>query len=42
MRFIREIPESKIVRREINDLEQFGYTLVWKTDSVEIWADTQK
>lgn len=40
MRFVREIPESKINEKVINDLEQFGFTLVWKTDSVEIWCET--
>ncbi len=39
MRFIREIPESKIVDRALNDLEQSGLTLVWKQDSVEVWAE---
>lgn len=39
MRFIREIPSSKIVDKLVNDLEQFGFTLVWKEDSVEVWAE---
>ncbi len=39
MRFIREIPENRIVDRTINDLEQSGLTLVWKRDSVEVWAE---
>lgn len=36
MKFIREIPEDKITNEQINNLEQFGFTLVWKFDSVEI------
>lgn len=39
MKFIREIPEARIVDKTINDLEQFGFTLVWKTDSVEVYAE---
>lgn len=38
MKFIREIPESKITDKVINDLTNYGFTLIWKTDSVEIWA----
>lgn len=39
MQFVREIPEQRIVQKEINDLEQFGFTLVWKADSVEVYAE---
>ncbi len=39
MRFVREIPENKLVQTTINDLEQHGFTLVWKHDSLEIWAE---
>lgn len=39
MRFVREIPENRITERSINDLEQYGFTLIWKQDSVEVWAD---
>ncbi len=39
MKFLREIPMSRIVQKEINILEQQGFTLVWRVDSVEIWAD---
>lgn len=38
MRFIREIPQEKI-KNEIFQLEQFGFTLVWRIDSVEIWVE---
>ncbi len=41
MRFIREIPEAKIAQKDINDLEQFGFTLVWKADSVEVYAEVE-
>jgi hypothetical protein len=40
MKFIREISEANITERNINDLEQFGYTLIWKESSVEIWVET--
>jgi hypothetical protein len=39
MKFIREIPESKITQTVINNLEQWGFTLIWRVDSVEIWAN---
>lgn len=39
MRFVREIPECKLVQKEINDLEQFGFTLVWTADSVWVYAE---
>ncbi len=39
IKFIREIPESRLVQKELNDLEQFGFTLVWKKDSVEVYAE---
>lgn len=41
MHFIREIPETKINEKMINDLEQFGFTLIWKIDSVEVWVDAR-
>lgn len=37
MAFIREIPIENI-KNEIFNLEQEGFTLVWREDSVEIWA----
>lgn len=37
MAFIREIPIANI-KNEIFNLEQEGFTLVWREDSVEIWA----
>jgi len=39
MQFVREIPESLIVQKNITDLEQFGFTLVWTADSVLVYAD---
>lgn len=39
MKFIREIPINKLEQKEINNLEQFGFVLVWTNDSVEVWAD---
>ncbi len=38
MKFIREIPEEKITDAILN-LEQEGFTLVWREDSVELWAE---
>lgn len=42
MSFIREIPVDKITDKSINDLEQFGFTLVWKEDSVEVWCEVAR
>lgn len=36
MKFIREIPTDKLPENML-DLEQEGFTLVWKEDSVELW-----
>lgn len=38
MQFIREIPEDKVVQKDIDDLTQFGFTLVWTKDSVQVYA----
>ncbi len=38
MKFVREIPIDRI-KNDIFDLEQFGFTLIWLVDSVEVWAD---
>ncbi len=38
MKFIREIP-TKLIPTNIFDLEQAGFTLVFKEDSVEVWAE---
>ena len=37
MKFIREVP-TKNLPGNLFDLEQQGFTLVWREDSVEIWA----
>jgi hypothetical protein len=39
MRFVREIPDTMLVQKDINNLEQFGFTLVWTTDSVQVYAE---
>jgi hypothetical protein len=39
MRFLREIPADRIKQKELNDLEQNGITIVWKEDSIELWAE---
>lgn len=36
MKFLREIPTDKLPK-DLLDLEQNGFTLVFKEDSVEIW-----
>lgn len=41
MKFVREIPEARIVQKEINDLEQFGFTLVYTKDSIEVYAQVE-
>lgn len=38
MKFLREIPIDKITNNLL-DLEQEGFTLVWKQDSIEIWYE---
>jgi hypothetical protein len=39
MKFIREIGLPNITDLEINRLDQFGFVLVWKEDSIEIWVE---
>lgn len=38
-KFIREIPEAKIVQSVIDNLEQNGFTLVYTKDSIEVYAE---
>lgn len=38
MKFIREIPLENVTETIINRLDQFGFTLVYKEDSIEVWA----
>lgn len=38
MKFLREIPINRITNKDLA-LEQEGFTLIYKTDSVEIWYD---
>ena len=38
MKFIREVPADKLPE-DLLSLEQEGFTLIWKEDSVEIWAE---
>ena len=40
MSFIREIPLDRIQNKDLA-LEQEGFTLIWKEDSVEIWYETE-
>lgn len=39
MQFIREIGLQNITDKTIENLEQFGFSLVWKEDSVEVWVE---
>jgi hypothetical protein len=39
MKFIREIPVENINDVVVNNLEQHGFTLVYKQDSIEVWAE---
>lgn len=39
MTFIREIPEAKVTDNLVLELEQFGFTLVYTGDSIEVWAE---
>ncbi len=36
--FIREIPEDKITDEVINQYSAKGCTIVYKTDSIEVWG----
>lgn len=38
MKFIREIPTENIKNSDIA-LEQQGFTLVWKEESLELWFE---
>lgn len=37
--FIREIGLEKITQEVIDDYIKRGFELVWKEDSVEVWAN---
>lgn len=39
MKFLREIPMEKILQKDLGIFEQNGLTLVWKENSLEIWAE---
>ena len=39
MKFYREIPKEKATAEEVNRLDQFGFTLVYTQDSIEVWAE---
>lgn len=41
MKFIREVPTKNITDKLVNDLEQFGFTLIWMEDNLEIWAEVK-
>lgn len=41
MVFIREIPEEKITQQIVDNLDQFGFTLVYTQDSIEVWAESK-
>jgi len=39
MKFLREIPIERLTDIIVNDLTNYGFVLVWKESSIEIWAD---
>lgn len=39
MKFIREIGINNINDVVINKLDQEGFTLVWKEESIEVWCE---
>lgn len=39
MKFIREIGINNINDVTINKLDQEGFTLIWKENSIEIWYE---
>ncbi len=39
IKFVREIPDTMLVQKDINNLEQFGFTLVYTKDSVCVYAE---
>jgi hypothetical protein len=39
MKFVREISLDFITDKVVNDLTNFGFVLVWKDSSLEVWAD---
>lgn len=41
MKFLREIPTNMLPENILN-LEQEGFTLIWKEDSVEVWYDKKE
>lgn len=40
MKFVREVPTDKITNEMLN-LEQDGFTFIWRNDSLEIWVETE-
>ena len=39
MKFIREIGLNNINDVVINKLDQEGFTLIWKEESIEVWCE---
>ena len=42
MSFIREIPVENINDIVINELTNYGFVLVWREASIEVWADVKR
>jgi len=38
MTFIREIPIDKVTDKIYLELHNFGFVLVWREESIEVWA----
>lgn len=37
MKHIKTVPLQLVDKNKALQLDQFGFTLIWKSDSVEIW-----
>ena len=42
MTFLREIPIQNITDTVVNNLTNFGFVLVWKEASIEVWAPVSR
>lgn len=38
MTFLREIPFNNVTDKVYTELSNYGFVLVWKEDSIEVWA----
>lgn len=40
--FVREIPLALVKKAEIDNLDQFGFTLVYTADSIVVYAEVKE